>query len=101
MTIQRLLITRIFKGVLKRSAQTEEWPALSTRTCLPSILEVRCFDDGDDEYDLVDDIFDDVVDDIVDDDGDDESDDVFDDVVDDGGGDDHEHFAKYLGHSSY
>ena len=90
MTIQRLLITRIFKGVLKRSAQMEEWPALSTRTCLPSILEVRCFDDGDDEYDLVDDIFDDVVDDIVDDGGDDESDDVFDDVVDDGGGDDHE-----------
>ena len=49
----------------------------------------------------MDDVFDDVVDDIVDDDGDDDSDDVFDDVVDDGGGDDHEHFAKYLGHSSY
>ena len=97
MTIQRLLITRIFKGVLKRSAQMGEWPALSTRTCLPSILEARCFDDGDDEYDLVDDIFDDVVDDdgddgddVFDDDGDDVFDDVFDDVVDDGGGDDHE-----------
>ena len=75
-------IIQIFKGVLKRSAQTEEWPALSTRTCLPSILEVRCFDDGYDEYDRVDDVFDDR-------DGDDDGEDVFDDI-----GDDHDNVCQ-------
>ena len=32
---------KIFLGVLKRSAQMEESLELSTRTCLPSIWEVR------------------------------------------------------------
>ena len=72
-------IIQIFKGVLKRSAQTEEWPALSTRTCLPSILEVRCFNGGDVEYDVVDYIVDYVIDYVVDY----VDDDVFDDVVGD------------------